>query len=112
MARQRFFFTDPISAAWMVKAFRFKVMAGSFCIQPESLDAFFQLLGTGAKHDKYEVHPESIPLLEPKPGDVVEEAEARTKIKKLTPANFPLTGSGYVIIQRSGRPFFTPTKEG
>ncbi|HEX4611218.1 MAG TPA: hypothetical protein VH092_23705 [Urbifossiella sp.] len=112
MARHRYFFTDPISAVWMVKAFRFKVMAGSFCIQPESVDAFFELLGSGTRHDKYEVHPESIPLLEPKPGDVVEEAGARTKLKKLVPANFPLTGTGCVILQRSGRPFFTPIKEG
>jgi hypothetical protein len=112
VARNRYFFTDPAAAVWMVKAFRFKVMAGSFCLQPESVDAFFQLLAGGARHERYEVHPESVPLLDPKPGDVVEESGARTKLKKLVPANFPLTGTGYVILQRSGRPFFTPTKEG
>lgn len=112
VARQRHFFTDPAAALWMVKAFRFKVMAGTFCLQQESVDAFYSLLAGGAKIEKFEVHSESIPLLEPKPGDVVEELGARTKLKKLTPANFPLTGTGYVILQRSGRPFFTPNKEG
>ena len=112
MARPRYFFTDPAAAVWMVKAFRFKVMAGTFCLQPESVDAFYALLATGARFDRYEVHPESIPLLDPKPGDVVEEQGNRTKLKKLVPANFPLTGTGYVILQRSGRPFFTPNREG
>ena len=112
MARVRYFFTDPAAATWMVKAFRFKVMAGTFCLQSESIDAFYSLLATGARFDRYEVHPESVPLLEPKAGDVVEEQGNRTKLKKLVPANFPLTGSGYVILQRSGRPFFTPIKDG
>ena len=112
MARHRYFFSDPAAALWMVKAFRFKVMAGTFCLQQESVDAFYALLASGAKVEKFEVHPESIPLLEPKPGDVVEEFGARTKLKKLTPANFPLTGAGYVILRRSGRPFFTPNREG
>jgi hypothetical protein len=112
VARARYFFTDPAAAVWMVKAFRFKVMAGAFCLQPESVDAFYQLLGTGVRPDRYEVHPESLPLLEPKPGDVVEESGTRTKLRRLAAANFPLTGTGYVILQRSGRPFFTPTREG
>ena len=111
MARHRYFYTEP-AAVWMVKAFRFKVMAGTFCLQPESVDAFYQLLATGVRPEKYEVHPESVPLLEPKPGDIVEEQGNRTKLKKLVPANFPLTGTGYVILQRSGWPFFTPTKVG
>ncbi len=102
MARYRYFYTDPAAAVWMFKAFRFKVMAGTFCLQPESIDAFYSLLATGARFDKYEVHPESIPLLEPKPGDVVEESGTRTKLKKLVPANFPLTGTGHVILQRLG----------
>jgi hypothetical protein len=110
VSRARYYFTDPAAAVWMVKAFRFKVLAGTFCLQPESVDAFYELLGTGVRHDHYVVHPESVPLLDPKPGDVVEEQGSRTKLKRLVPANFPLTGAGYVILQRSGRPFFTPTK--
>jgi hypothetical protein len=112
VVRQRYFFTDPAAALWMVKAFRFKVMAGTFCLLPESVDAVYSLLAGGAKIDKFEAHPESVPLLEPKPGDVVEESGARTKLKKSAPANLPLTGSGYVILQRSGRPFFTPNRKG
>jgi hypothetical protein len=112
VTRHRYYFTDPAAAVWMVRAFRFKVMAGPFCLQPESIDAFYQLLAGGTRPDKYEVHPESVPLLEPKPGDIVEEQGNRTRLKRLVPANFPLTGTGYVILQRSGRPFFTPTREG
>src|SRR4051794_24438337 len=94
----------------MVKAFRMKITAGSFCLQPESIEAFLARLGRGERHDRYVVHPESVPLLEPKPGDVVEESGARTKLRRLVPANFPLTGTGYVILQRGGRPFFTPER--
>ncbi len=108
----RYYYTDPAAAVWMVQAFRLKVYAGTFCLQPESVDAFYELLGTGARHERYVVHPESVPLLDPKPGDVVEEQGNRTKLKKLVPANFPLTGAGYVILQRSGRPFFTPNRDG
>ncbi len=70
----------------MVKAFPFKVLAGTPCLQPESIAVFYERLGAGVRHAKYEVHPESIPPLEPKPGDAVEEPGTRAKLKKLVPA--------------------------
>lgn len=58
LARHRYFYTAPAAAVWMVRAFRFRVMAGAFCLQPESVDAFYQLLAGGTRPEKYEVHPE------------------------------------------------------
>lgn len=108
MARKTYFYTDPVAALWMVQAFRFKILAGTFCLQPESVDAFLELLGRGTRHERYVVHQECVPLLTPKPGDVVEESGQRTKLKRLVAGNFPLTGGSYEILQRAGRPFFTP----
>ena len=48
-------------------------------------------------------------VLEPKPGDVVEEvAGGRTKVKRLAAKDFPLTGMMYDILQRTGKAFIMP----
>jgi hypothetical protein len=110
VAKHVYFFTDPLAAVWMVRHHRFKVQAGPFCLQPESIDRFFEMLGRGVACERYLVHPESIPLLEPKAGDLVEEGAARVKVKKLTAKDFPLTGTSYEVLQRGGRAFIAPER--
>lgn len=113
MSKHTFFYTDPAAALWMVKAHRMKLVAGTFCVQPESVDAFLALLGTGARPERYVVSADSVPALDPKVGDVVEETtNGKTKVKRLATKDFPLTGTSYEILQRSGKPFFTPSKAG
>ena len=111
MAKRTFFYTDAVASLWMVKTYRMKLLAGSFCLQPESVDAFLEMLGKGTRPERFVVSADSLPVLDPKPGDVVEEAaNGKTKVKRLAAKDFPLTGMGYQILQRAGKPFFTPDR--
>ena len=110
MAKRTFFYTDPVAALWMVKTYRMKLLAGAFCLQSESIDAFLEMLGRGVRPERFIVSADSLPVLDPKVGDIVEEAGAKTKVKRLAAKDFPLTGTGYEILQRAGKPFFAPEK--
>ncbi|VTR96713.1 unnamed protein product [Gemmata massiliana] len=112
MAQPTYFYTDPIAALWMVKTFRLKLVAGAFCLQTESIDAFLEQLGRGVRPERFVVHTDSLGVLDPKPGDIVEETGIKTKVKRLVAKDFPLTGMGYQILHRSGRPFFAPDRAG
>jgi len=93
----------------MVKTFRLKLLAGSFCLQPESVNAFLEMLGKGARPERFVVAADCVAVLEPKLGDVVEEVAAgKTKVKRLTAKDFPLTGMRYEIMQRTGKAFIMP----
>ncbi len=63
MSKRAFFYTDPFAALWMVKTFRLKLLAGSFCLQPESIDAFLEMLGRGIRPERFVVSADSVPLL-------------------------------------------------
>jgi hypothetical protein len=109
VANRTFYYTDLAAALWMVKTYRMKLLAGSFCLQPESVDAFLGMLGKGVRPERYVVAADCVGVLEPKVGDVVEEvAGGKTKVKRLAAKDFPLAGASYQILQRAGKPFFTP----
>ncbi|AWM38777.1 hypothetical protein GobsT_30220 [Gemmata obscuriglobus] len=111
MTKIAYFYTDPVAALWMAKTYRLKLVIGTFCLQSESLDTFIEMLGKGARPDRIAVAAESVPVLDPKPGDVVEEtANGKTKVKRLATKDFPLTGSNYDILQRSGKAFIMPER--
>jgi hypothetical protein len=78
-------------------------------LQPESVDAFLEMLGKGVRPERFVVAPNSVSVLEPKLGDVVEEVAAgKTKVKRLAARDFPLTGMKYDIRQRTGKAFIMP----
>ncbi|QEL16655.1 hypothetical protein [Limnoglobus roseus] len=104
-----YFYTDPIAAAWMAKHFRFKMSAGKFCLQAESVDTFLRLLAEGMEIDKIVVQKESIALLDPRLGDMVED-DARGKLRILAEQHFPYTANLKQIVQRNGRAFIFPQK--
>ena len=106
---RRYFYADPLAAAWMTKHFRMKLVAGDFCLQPESVPAFLRKLGDGFTADRIFAHPESLPLLEPKVGDVVED-DSRSKVRRLTAAHFPYQATLRQILQRNGKPFHWPER--
>ena len=109
MAKRTFYYTDPAAALWMVKTFRLKLLAGNFCLQPESVDAFLEMLGKGIRPERFVVAADCVAVLEPKLGDVVEEVAAgKTKVKRLAAKDFPLTGMKYEILQRTGKAFIMP----
>lgn len=109
MATRTFYYTDPAAALWMCKTYRMKLLAGNFCLQPESVDAFLEMLGRGTRPERFVVSADCVALLEPKLGDVVEEvASGKTKVKRLAAKDFPLTGMKYEILQRTGKAFIMP----
>lgn len=113
MSKKVFFYGDPVAALWMCKTYRMKLLAGGFCLQPESADAFLEMLARGVRPERLVVAADSLAVLDPKLGDVVEEtANGKTKVKRLAAKDFPLAGSGYVILQRGGKPFFPPDRAG
>src|SRR5947209_3224645 len=93
----------------MVKTYRVKLLAGAFCLQPQSVDAFLEMPGKGVRPDRFVVAADCAAILEPKPGDVVEEvASGKTRVKRLAAKDFPLTGMRYEILQRTGKAFIMP----
>jgi hypothetical protein len=109
VAKRTFYYTDPAAALWMARTFRLKLLAGNFCLQPESAEAFLEMLGRGVRPERFVVAADSVSVLEPKPGDVVEEVAAgKTKVKRLAAKDFPLTGVKYDILQRAGKAFIMP----
>ena len=113
MSKHVYFYTDPFAALWMAKTYRMKLQAGSFCVQPESLDSFVEQFGRGVRPDRFVVLPDSVAILDPKIGDVVEEtANGKTKVKRLASKDFPLTGMNYDILYRSGKACMMPERAG
>jgi hypothetical protein len=110
VANRTFYYTDLAAALWMVKAYRMKLLAGTFCLQPESIEAFLEMIGRGVRPERYVVSADSLSVLDPKPGDVVEEVGTKTKVKRLVAKDFPLTGMSYEILHRTGKAFFMPEK--
>ena len=109
MGKRMFYYTDPAAALWMVRTFRLKLLAGTFCLQPESVDAFLELLGKGFRPERFVVAADCVSALEPRPGDVVEEVAAgKTRVRRLAAKDFPLTGMRYDILQRAGKAFIMP----
>jgi hypothetical protein len=109
VATRTYYYTDPAAALWMCRTYRMKLLAGNFCLQPESVDSFLEMLGRGARPERYVVSADCAGLLEPRVGDVVEEvANGKTKVKRLAAKDFPLTGTKYEILQRTGKAFIPP----
>jgi hypothetical protein len=106
---RRYFYADPLAAVWMARHFRMKLAVGGFCLMPESVDAFLQRLGGGVSGERYVVHADSVSLLDPRPGDLVED-DSRSKVRVLTPAHFPYKAALQRIVQRNGRVFHWPEK--
>ena len=73
MAQRTFYYTDPAAALWMCKTYRMELLAGNFCLQPESVDSFLEMLGKGTRPERFVVSADCVGMLEPKVGDVVEE---------------------------------------
>ena len=71
----RYFYTEPLAAAWMAKHFgmRFADISGVELNWDAEFACFF-LPGLSAKEQEWEgnhyVHPDSLPLLGPQPGDL------------------------------------------
>lgn len=122
----RWYYTDPLAAAWMAKHFGMR-FSGAFA------DGFFEIEARKSplcsmgewfpKGDDFEyyglyyIHPDSLHLLEPKEGDVVEVASNPSGYFSSYSSgmfdNQPYSERDefFKIIQRNGLPFMWPEQE-
>jgi hypothetical protein len=113
VSKRSYYYTDPAAALWMCKTYRMKLLAGTFCLQAESIDAFLEMLGRGVRPERFIVSADCAGMLEPRAGDVVEEvAGGKTRVKRLAAKDFPLAGMKYDILQRTGKAFIMPEAAG
>jgi hypothetical protein len=111
----RWFYTDPLAAAWMAKHYGMKFRYWRW----DNLS--YQFLPVNARaidldSSKLYTHPDSLHLLEPKVGDVLDDGKMQPRCcydesdVEMASANRYLS-RGYKIIQRSGKPFHWPEQE-
>lgn len=125
---KRYFYTDPLAVAWNAKhhGMRFKWVEGDEPKQSwreDGKDILYSLMwfdeidySNGPK--LYDVHPESLHLLKPLVGDLL-ECESKNPggqrshfwYDVLTPLTAILTQNVKRIIQRDGIPFMWPESE-
>lgn len=123
MSEVRYCYTDPLAAAWMVNHHGVLVVEENGFIHNES-ETIFDSHVEDCYRGRYYLHPDSLPLLEPKIGDfaVVNEGnhDYLCVIAKftengrfrdgLTWDEIPLAAIKR-IIQRDGKPFHAPESE-
>ena len=114
----RAYYTDPLKAAWMQIRFGMKFSANL----PELPDAYLRPFD--AMHhfeqkglhdavcitctdpdDRFYIYPDSIPLLRPRPGDVMRWGDAVFVYGESPPRHLPEWHKEISIIQRNGEAF-------
>jgi len=109
----RYFYTDPLAAAWMAKHFGMRFLHYDTENECDILALFaagifrFQVI-------KLTLHPDSQPLLEPRVGDVAQTDGAMNRIKDIVLVelrDYLKANGGYRIIQRDGKAFHWPEVE-
>jgi hypothetical protein len=109
----RYFYSDPLAAAWMAKHHGMLFCNGDFTLKLTAiLDDNFHPI-------KFVVHSDSLPLLEPRVGDLIYITESKIgTLARLHDGNLKLfTGDWMIkpdrvyIIRRDGKPFFWPESE-
>lgn len=124
----RYYYTDPLAAAWMARHFGMRyespVRTSS---NPQWDNAMFYVNRNGNWHNvEYYIHPDSLHLLEPKEGDLLEcnntnkllygiclafDKLAESVCVESDSGHWSIGDSRVKIIQRNNIPFMWPEKE-
>ncbi|WP_143393538.1 hypothetical protein [Fimbriiglobus ruber] len=116
----RFFYRDPIAAAWMARQFgmRFRSWEQEFEFRPDDLEFAVQraMRDERLKQPPIRVHPDSVGLLEPREGDLVftglkfeyELVWRDHKGLRIDTSQGTRYPTGLMVIQRNGKPFIWP----
>ncbi len=118
----KYFYTDPLAAAWMAKHFRMKFLSDTTKDETpddasdyEADTAYEADCGWGkAKERKYYIHPESLHLLEPKDDDMDDNGRDLTINEYGIFSSYKGWAHGRFdgkIIQRNGIAFMWPECE-
>lgn len=128
----KYYYTDPLAAAWMAKHFGMKIywISNGYEIQDYGWESIipmdYDCVDGRRSEDKYYIHPDSLHLLEPETGDVYEVDQSEVRyidrdgVERITKKSSPyadfmrVPSSGRTngvflrIIQRNGIPFHWP----
>jgi hypothetical protein len=117
-----YFYTDPLAAAWMAKHFGMKIYAWALDAL-DDVNAIAREQPPFVPDCKYMIDDPSLPLLEPRPGDLVTYKLGVVGCVGMPYTNGPLgvwwAGSERQeplhgkerVIQRDGKPFFWPEQD-
>jgi hypothetical protein len=121
----RYFYSDPLAAAWM--QVNYQVVPHPFIVDEEGIiiETVILLREANAKQqggtvrERYYIHSDSLPLLEPRVGDLIYITESKIgTLARIHDGNLKLfTGDWLMkpdrvyIIRRDGKPFFWPESE-
>jgi len=105
----RYFYRDPLADAWMAQAFgmRFTIRDGVYV-------PTWQELASSGNADGYFIHPDSLPLLKPKNGDICSHHWYSAISDRPILIYRPYEGQMFAwkeILQRDGKPFHWPESE-
>lgn len=121
---KKYFYTDPLAAAWMVKNFGMKLQSINngpvqFSMDEESEIPKYEMIGE--MEDKYGwevinkayIHPDSVHLLEPQKGDrLLWRGYGRTEWKyEEAYTHTTMKGWEFLILQRNDKAFMWPESE-
>lgn len=132
----RYFYNDPLAAAYMAREFGVQLQywySGIKAIYPDRIEIFGEefreipqnwhtsladILGGGMhlNHARYYIHPDSLPIFEPRMGDLCEFTRYDDD-GELIENEFAEYGNVFpigipdLIIQRDNKPFFWPESE-
>lgn len=102
----RYFYTDPLAAAWMAKHFGMRFYCDTF--EPFEYEGANDILQDMGEDEKACVHPDSLHLLEPQVGDLMRGSN-NTAAMYFTGEVEPKPTAH--IVQRNGKPFHWPERE-
>lgn len=111
----RWYYDDALAAAWMAKHFEMKFEAPD---DGPPLDLLGVILCADMGMERFDIHPDSLYLLEPQDGDLVSinDGESAALIKgdgflETFKAMRPQFYKSETIIQRNGIPFMWPQQK-
>ncbi len=121
----RWFYPDPLQAAWMAKHFGMRLQnAARFDLEyhhPFGFTADDAMTNIGDVLDRLYLHPDSVPLLSPRPGDVFTDGLGKpcrcAGVRNDRVMSEGVEGVEYEwvenvrVIERDGKPFFWPDGE-
>lgn len=105
---KKYYYDDPISAAYMAKNFDFQIMGSPHHI----FEHWKDIAANYATGGKYYLHPDSVKLLEPQEDDLCDFEEVACCDCGTTIWEFGKhSGKVKQIIERNNKPFIMPKEE-
>lgn len=106
----KYYYTDPLAAAWMAKHFGMEFTEGFW---PSNDIAMIRWANKLVTAEEFYIHPDSLNLLKPQIGDIIDSGAIQGNVSRenMQLAIELIENGGGQIIQRNGTPFMWPEVE-